>query len=61
VPDAAVVINRTGKWAVCLLEIDRRTVTVDPTIWEKRSWIRKVRTYTTYFDAAAYQQRGRGQ
>lgn len=57
VPDAVVCLNRAGKRAIFLLEIDRRTVTVDPTKWEKRGWSRKVRTYIAYFESAAYQQR----
>lgn len=57
VPDAVVCLNRAGKRAIFLLEIDRRTVTVDPTKWEKRGWARKVRTYTAYFESEAYKQR----
>ena len=57
VPDAVVCFNRDGKRAVFLIEIDRRTVTVDPSKWEKRGWSRKVRTYTAYFESEAYKQR----
>lgn len=57
VPDAVAVINRAGKRAIFLLEIDRGTVVLDPTAWAKRGWARKVRTYTTYFESDAYKQR----
>lgn len=57
VPDALVCLNCTGKRAFFLLEVDRRTVTVDPSNWEQRGWMRKVRTYTTYFATKAYTQR----
>lgn len=57
VPDAVVCLNRGGKQAVFLLEIDRRTVTVDPSKWEKRGWSRKMRTYTAYFESEAYKKR----
>lgn len=57
VPDAVAVLNRNGKRAPFLIEIDRRTVTVDPTKWEKRGWARKVRTYKAYFESDAYKQR----
>lgn len=58
VPDAALgLINRAGKQAFFVLEIDRRTVTVDPSQWEKRGWARKVRTYIAYFASNAYHLR----
>lgn len=58
VPDATFcLINREGKQAFFALEIDRRTVTVNPSKWEKRGWARKVRTYTAYFESDAYHQR----
>lgn len=57
VPDAVVCITHNGKRAIFLIELDRRTVTVDPSQWEKRGWSRKVRQYLTYFAADAYQQR----
>lgn len=57
VPDALVCLNRQEKQAFFFIEIDRRTVTVDPSQWEKRGWSRKVRTYTAYFASNAYTQR----
>lgn len=57
VPDALLCLNRAGKRAFFLLEVDRRTVTVDPSNWEQRGWTRKIRTYTTYFASDAYTQR----
>lgn len=56
VPDAVVCLNRNGKRALFLLEVDRRTVTVTPSHWQKRGWTRKVRTYIAYFASTAYQQ-----
>jgi hypothetical protein len=57
VPDAVICLNRNGKRACFLIELDRRTVTVDPSKWEKRGWARKVRQYLAYFAADAYKQR----
>jgi hypothetical protein len=57
VPDAVVCLNRSGKRAVFLIEIDRRTVTVEPSKWEKRGWVRKVRQYTAYFQSEGYKNR----
>lgn len=60
VPDALCCLRNTaGKQAIFAIEIDRRTVTVEPNPnnWAKRGWMRKIRTYTAYFASDAYQQR----
>ncbi len=58
VPDAFLCLrNPDGKRAYFMVEVDRRTVTVEPNNWAQRGWMRKIRTYIAYFEALAYQQR----
>jgi hypothetical protein len=58
VPDALFCLQTSeGKQTYWCVEIDKRTITVEPTNWEARGWMRKIRTYTTYFSSDLYKQR----
>ncbi len=54
VPDASFVLSREGKLGVFFLEVDLRTVTVAPSKWERRGWMRRIRTYDAYFKSEDY-------
>jgi hypothetical protein len=57
VPDGYCKITRDGKSGIFFLEIDLRNVTIAPTIWERRGWLRKMRAYLAYFQSDAYRVR----
>jgi hypothetical protein len=63
VPDAYFVIrddtngNRRARF---FLEVDRRSVVVAPSLFERRGWTRKIRAYLAYFDSDAYDARFEG-
>lgn len=56
-PDAAFLIQRSEKKALFFVEVDDATVTVAPSIWQRRGWTRKIRVYLAYFASECYQKR----
>ena len=54
VPDASFVLAREGRLGVFFLEVDLKTVTVAPSKWERRGWMRRIRTYDAYFKSDDY-------
>lgn len=56
IPDAAFTLRRDTKLGLFLLEIDRRTVTVD-SVFAHRAWTRKVKAYLVYFASDPFRQR----
>lgn len=57
VPDAYFVLAREGKLGLFFLEVDLKTVTVAPSKWERRGWMRKIRTYDAYLKSESYRAR----
>jgi len=57
VPDASFVLAREGRLGVFFLEVDLKTVTVAPSKWERRGWMRRIRTYDAYFKSESYRAR----
>ncbi|MFZ4850895.1 MAG: replication-relaxation family protein, partial [Caldilinea sp.] len=57
VPDAYFVLAREGRLGLFFLEVDLKTVTVAPSKWERRSWMRRIRTYDAYFKSESYRTR----
>ncbi len=60
VPDAVFVLEQNGKRALFFVEIDRRTVTVEPSLFERKGWAKKVRTYALYLETQAFYTRYEG-
>lgn len=56
VPDAQFVINRQDKRAYYLLEVDRATIELTPSVFEKRSISKKIRSYLALANSAYYRQ-----
>jgi hypothetical protein len=59
-PDAYFRLCRNEKRAICFVEIDLASVTIAPTVWERRGWLRKIRTYVVYGQSEAYRTRYEG-
>lgn len=57
VPDALFVLKRGDSKALFFVEVDQSTVTIETSIWQRRSWTRKVQTYLAYFDSDPYRNR----
>lgn len=60
VPDAYFMLARAGKRGRFFVEVDLMTVTIAPSKWERRGWLRKVRAYAAYFQSEAFQRRYAG-
>ncbi|MCA9474120.1 MAG: replication-relaxation family protein, partial [Nitrospira sp.] len=60
IPDAVFILERDGKHGLFMVEIDMRTVTVEPRLWSSKSWSKKVRAYSAYFDTEAFADRYEG-
>jgi hypothetical protein len=60
VPDAVCVLRREERRSLLFLEVDKQTVTLAPSAWEKRGWARKVRAVLVYADTDAYRTRYEG-
>lgn len=63
VPDAAFtlrIVQAGGKAGRIFrfVEIDRATVTVEPSKWKRRGWAKKVRAYLSYLDRRTVRQGG---
>jgi hypothetical protein len=59
-PDAYFRLCRNEKRGIFFVEIDLSSVTIAPTVWERRGWLRKIRTYVAYFQSEAYRTRYEG-
>ncbi len=60
VPDAYFMLCRDGRCGIFFLEVDLMTVTVAPSKWERRGWMRKIRAYEAYFRSDAFYRRYAG-
>jgi len=60
IPDAVFVLERNGKRALFFVEIDLRTVTVEPKLFERKGMSKKFRTYEIYFDTPEFLTRYEG-
>ena len=54
VPDGYFKLCREEKCGLFFLEVDLKTVTIAPTVWERRGWMRRIRAYVEYFRSEAY-------
>lgn len=57
VPDAYFALKVGEKIGHFFVEVDLGTVTIQPTVWEKRGWNRKVRAFLAYYASGKFQQR----
>jgi hypothetical protein len=57
IPDGYFVLRLGEKRGHFFLEVDRRTVTVEPSVWERRGWVKKVSAYLAYYQDGHYQAR----
>lgn len=57
IPDAVFILEREGKQGLFFVEIDRRTVTVQPSLWERKGWSKKVAAYSEYLGSNEYRNR----
>jgi hypothetical protein len=57
VPDAYCALQVGDRLGHFFVEVDRGTVTIAPTAWEKRGWARKVRAYLAYYRSGLFQSR----
>ena len=58
VPDACFTLTtRTGTNAMFFVEVDLGTVTIAPTVWERRGWTRKINAYRAYLGSSTYRKR----
>jgi hypothetical protein len=57
VPDACFALQVDSKLGHFFVEVDMGTVTIQPTVWEKRGWNRKVRAFLAYYASGKFQQR----
>jgi len=58
VPDACFSLsNGEGKNATFFVEVDLGTVTIAPTVWERRGWTRKINAYRAYLSSEPYRKR----
>jgi len=54
VPDAYFMLRREERRGIFFVEVDLKTVTIAPTKWERRGWLRRIRAYVEYFRSEAY-------
>lgn len=59
-PDAYFKLCRHEKRGIFFVEVDLSSVTIAPTVWERRGWMRKIRTYMAYLQSEAYHRRYEG-
>lgn len=57
IPDAVFMLARGDKRALFFAEIDLGTVSVEPSLWARKGWAKKVQAYGTYMNSAAYASR----
>jgi hypothetical protein len=56
VPDALFTLKVQDKRAIYFLEVDRATIALNPSVFEKRSIVRKIDSYLAYADSVAYRE-----
>ena len=57
IPDASFVIRTGDRQARYVLETDRGTVSISPTLWNRRGWTQKIRAYMEYYQSGLYEKR----
>lgn len=57
IPDASFVIRMGDKQARYVLENDRGTVTIAPSLWNRRGWTQKIKAYMEYYQSGLYEKR----
>lgn len=57
IPDAVFMLARGDKRAIFFVEIDMGTVSVEPSLWQRKGWAKKVQAYGVYMNSAAYASR----
>lgn len=60
IPDAIFVLERDGRCALFFVEIDMRTVTIEPKLWERKGCTKKVQAYEAYMRTEEYTKRYEG-
>ena len=60
IPDAYFVLCRDEQRSLFFVEVDLKSVTVAPSIWERRGWTRKMRAYLAYFRSDTYRTKYEG-
>lgn len=60
IPDAVFILEKDGRKGLFFVEIDRATVTISPSIWERKSWTKKIAAYLAYPSTESYQKRYEG-
>ena len=60
IPDACFLLGRDGKRGLFMVETDLKTVTIAPSLWERRGWKNKCRSYVAWFQTEAYRNRYAG-
>lgn len=54
IPDAVIVLEWREKRALFMVEIDMRTVPVEPRLWDAKGWTRKIRAYEAWFRSEGF-------
>jgi hypothetical protein len=57
VPDACFTLRKNHNRALFFLELDLGTVTISPSLWERRGWMRKIQAYQAYLASDAFKKR----
>ena len=57
VPDASFALSWGKRSATFLLELDLGTVTIRPTLWERRGWTRRIKAYRAYLGSETCRSR----
>lgn len=57
VPDGYFVLRQGEQLAHHFFEIDRATVTVRPSQWQRRGWVRKIQAYLAYYQSGIFSER----
>lgn len=57
IPDAVFMLSKEGKRGLFFVEIDMRSVTVQPTRWERKGWVKKIQAYNAYVRSETYAAR----
>lgn len=60
VPDAYFMLCRENKCGIFFLEVDLMTVTIAPSKWETRGWLRRIRACNAAFQTEAFYRRYEG-
>lgn len=57
IPDAVVMLAHGGRRGLFFIEIDMGTVTVEPRLWQRKGWTKKVQAYCAYVNTELYTNR----